>query len=524
MTGLLSAKDPTFDERGQRIPHRGLKQKRLVAAPSGQLALDLRRGRTDKVWFNERFLGIREHPGQRRFSVAATMRAEDGYSPAFLDIAQSSGNQAGKTLNLATTVFHQTFYKLGLPWTDYEAWQRTPFNWYHISYEGKVSYLVHRELQLIFNGSHPAQQGRGCPIIDELGPIADWEKRELGEYPWVRIHPAFGGGEIHFRHTNEKAKALLGIAMNGISFDEAAFELYLPEIRQEVLNLRRITTGGPIYWISTGTEGYNAFADVWAEGDPENPSRHPRSLSLRMSTRDNIGYGITQSQFDSIIAQMDERLIPQNIDGHFIEATDAYFHAGSVEASFDTKMPPEEAPLEAHRYAQGVDPGISHDATAAITLDITQRGSLRGVRARKRQGRQALPAVVNMVREGHLLYQQDGAQVTTLLDDTGMGGKMFRQEFSIIRPLRTYDFAGTKAKKLQLLSNLKAVIDRGELHLPRSGPWVDVRRQLLGYKLDDKHLDTDLVMALALAVHHAVRNPMAPDPHQDFDYFGGTSD
>ena len=525
MSGLNATRDATYDEKGQRKPHRNSAARRTIAAPSGELAADLARGRVDIVFWCERFMGVVLHPGQRRFAVAANMESEGQL--AFLDIALSSGNRAGKTLALALVALHHTFYKMGLmlPKTDegvaQEAWIAAPYNWYHISYEGKVANLVHNELRALLAGSHPAQQGRGCPLVVEIGPIVEWDRKELGEYPWIKVHPAFGGGEIHFRHTNEKAKALLGLDMNGISFDEAAFEIYLHDIRTEVLHFRRMATGGPIYWISTGTEGYNGFADLWEEGSPENPNRTKRMLSLRMSTRDNVGFGITQRAFDDLLSSYDERYIPQNIDGYFIEAREAYFNAAAVESCFVDDMPEEEPPRKNHRYVQGVDPGISHDATWAIVLDYTKR-PLLGVRAIKRGGRQQLPVVVNMVREGHMLYNSDGAHAATIIDETGMGGKMYRQEFtSVISPLRTFDFAGTKAKKLNLLSNLKAVVDGGGLRLPRGGAyWPMLRRQMLGYKLDDRKIEQDAVMTLAMAVHHATRNPEKPLINPSFTYYG----
>ena len=120
-----------------------------------------------------------------------------------------------------------------------------------------------------------------------------------------------------------------------------------------------------------------------------------------------------------------------------------------------------------------------------------------------------------------MLYQQDGASCTSIVDDTGMGGKLYRQELSVIRPLRTFDFAGTKAKKQDLLANLRTCIDKGWLRLPRSGPWSELRRQLLGYKLDDKKLEQDGVMTLAMAAWHASRNPENPVENASFSYFGG---
>ena len=90
----------------------------------------------------------------------------------------------------------------------------------------------------------------------------------------------------------------------------------------------------------------------------------------------------------------------------------------------------------------------------------------------------------------------------------------------MIRPRRTFAFGGTKAKKLNLLTNPRAAIDRGDIRLPRNGAyWNAVRRQLLGYKLDDSKIEQDAVMALAMAVHHALRNPDKPLDDPVFEYY-----
>jgi hypothetical protein len=210
---------------------------------------------------------------------------------------------------------------------------------------------------------------------------------------------------------------------------------------------------------------------------------------------------------------MPEYLWDQNLKGFFIEATDAYFSAPKVREAFIEEMPEEQAPVKGHRYVQGVDPGIAADGSWSIVLDYTEKEVVTGVRARAADGKQAIQTVVNMVRECSLLYQSDGAGCYTMVDSTAMGGKMFMQEFSVIKNLRPFDFGGTKAKKLLLLSDLRVLIDRGWLKLPRHGKyWGMLRRQLLGYKLDDKKLTQDAVMALALAVRHVVRNSSEPDP------------
>ena len=486
---------------------------------------DLKAGRQNPVFFAERFLGVKMNPGQQQWAQACVERAENGWSPKYLTTVVSAGNRAGKTLAMALVIFHSAFYKLGIKPPaandpeDALRWLKEPYEWYHIGIQQETAELVFRELSMMAQGIHPAQKGRKAPLFLEMGKIASFDKKYRGEYLWFQFNKALGGGSIHFRTTQDKAKALLGKDMNGISFDEAAFDQHLMVIYQEVLNLRRLSTGGQLHFISTPTEGINDYADLWELGNPDNPMRDEQFISYRMSTRDNIGYGLSQENFDSIIRQQVEYLVPQNIDGYFIEAREAYFHAPSVEAAFDPEMADEEQPLRNHRYVQGCDPAISSDATWSVCLDFTDKTAIRGVRAVKRSGRQTLITLVNMLRENHLLYNQ-GGHCTTIIDSTGFGGKMFMQELSIIKPLRQVDFSGTKAKKLEILSDLKAMLDKSILKFPKRGIWLELRRQLLGYKLDDRKLETDAVMALAVAVRHAARSAGVSVKDAEFNYFG----
>ena len=486
---------------------------------------DLRTGREDPVFFAERFLGVQMNPGQQRWARACVERSENNWSPKYLTTVVSAGNRAGKTLAMALVIFHSAFYKLGTKppkpndQEDAIRWIKEPYEWYHIGIQQETAELVFRELSMITQGIHPAQKGRKAPLFTEMGKIASFDKKYRGEYLWFQFNKSVGGASIHFRTTQDKAKALLGKDMNGISFDEAAFDPYLMTIYQEVLNLRRLSTGGQLHFISTPTEGINDYADLWELGNPENPIRDSQFISFRMSTRDNIGFGLSKENFDSIIRQQVEHLIPQNIDGFFIEAREAYFYAPQVEKCFIVDRPDEVQPIAKHRYIQGCDPAISADSTWAIVIDFTDKKAIKGARVRKKSGKQTLTSLVNMLRESHLLYNQ-GSSCTTVIDSTGFGGKMFSQELSIIKPLRQVDFAGSKGKKLEILSDLKAMIDKEMITFPKSGTWLELRRQLLGYKLDDKRLETDAVMALAVAVRQAVRSAGESVTEAKFNYFG----
>jgi hypothetical protein len=115
-----------------------------------------------------------------------------------------------------------------------------------------------------------------------------------------------------------------------------------------------------------------------------------------------------------------------------------------------------------------------------------------------------------MVREGHLLYNQDGALHDGHRLD-GMGGKMFRQEFSIIRPLRDLRLRGHQGQEAQPpLTTSRRSSTAATSASRATGIWTEVRRQLLGYQARRRKLEQDAVMALAIAVQARPPQPREP--------------
>ncbi len=505
--------------------------------PTGSILDEFPRFRWDIPYFAWRFFGVRVHPGQVRFAEAVIARNATGWRPRYTDVKASAGNRAGKTLVLAIVIFHSVLFKTNFRPPDYEddasirSWMRLAYDWYHFGIQQEIAELVFYELTALFEGRHKAQEGRGCPAVDELGPICVYDKKYRGEYPWVVVSPLFGGGQIHFRTTTERAIGSLGKDMAGISMDEGGFEPNLTWIIAEVLHLRRLSTGGQFLLISTPSEGFTEFKDEFDKGDPENPLRRPSHISIYISTRENIGYGISQEVFDTLVADMVPELIPQNIDGRFIQGTKAFFNAAAVDAAFVQSVDPDEQPylaeltvaIKGHRYIQGIDPALTYDNTWSITLDVTDRKHITGAMASRLQGKQQTIAVVALAHGVHGAYSSEVEQThcTTGLDVTGMGGKVFKDMLSGIPGLRGVEFGGTAKTKLRLLMDVKSLIEKGQIKFPRSGIWLELRRQLLAYRLQDRKLATDAVMALAVAVKLAIRLPEGPAASsQPFDYFG----
>lgn len=478
--------------------------------------------RWDVDFFCEYLLGFKPHPGQSRLFNVYIKRDTSRWMARYLTICAAAGNRAGKTLSLAVIIIHATLFKMGvkppnpLDDRDVRRWATFAFEWYHFGVHGEVSELVFHEIVRLLSGTHEAQKA-GCPLADLLGPtIADWSRKYRGDYPMIVFHPDLGGGVIHFRTTGERAIGSLGKDMHGISFDEAAFEPHFDFVFNEVLHFRRLGTGGQMFLIGTMTEGLTDFSDKWEEGNPENPLKKTDTMSVRISTRENIGYGIDRSTFDRMIADYPPYLIPQNIDGHAIEGRETYFGSQTTDGAFKDFLPVTEPAKRGHRYAHGVDPAMTYDSTWGIVIDATTKPA-RGVHIDHLDGRQTSLSVTALATNQHNAYDTASSECATGVDATGLGGKMFRDQLPF--NARMVEFGGTRGTKLKMLAALKHALEKGELILPRHGLWLRLRKQMLAYKLDDRKIEQDAVMALVVA-WYMTRYASGPTAQTvPFDYF-----
>jgi hypothetical protein len=360
--------------------------------------------------------------------------------------------------------------------------------------------------------------------------VAVWDNKEYGDFHWIRFIPDVGGAEIHFRTTGEKALGSLGKDMHGISFDEAGIERNLGFLIDEVFHFRRLGTGGQLIMVSTPSEDIGVeFSDRWDQGNPDNPDRRPSHISLRMSTRENIGFGLTQEMFDILVEGLDQRTIDQNIEGIFIQAKAAYFHAGNIEEVFKNDLPEITPAREKTTYLQGVDPAKSQDSAWSVVLAVSpnkedpDKPHLYGVKAEQKRGQKSTATIVALAADNFNAYEvaRLKSQCYTAIDATGFGGKMFREALDEEIPsLFNVEFGGTVQKKRKLLGDLRTLIDSGRLHLPREGVWMHVRKQLLGYKLEDRGIEQDAVMALVCAVFLLRRAPAEAESSIPFDLTG----
>lgn len=497
---------------------------------------EFQRGKWDVARWAWVFLGIRMHPGQIKMAEAYLRRTESRWRAFYFWVLVSAGNRAGKTLGLSLIILHSCVYRMGMKppaVTGNEEedakslahWGRIPYHWWHFAIEQAPAEQVFMEIALILGGSHAAQT-TGCPWMELLGDgdndlgvsrfatLTTQEgmpwctgAKERGEYAWIKLKPDWGGAEIHFRSTKAKALSAIGQNMNGLSFDEAGLEPNLTYLLEEVMHARRLTTGGQFIIISTPSVATSTdFADLWYKGDPEDPFREKRRFSMRMSSRDNIGYGMDLESFEGLIEGQPDDWVRQNIDGEFIQAFNAWFNGATVDAAFNAALPVEQEPHEGLVYIHSLDPGLK-DKCWSMVFRVTKDRRAIGVSLTKQTGRQTTRGIIALGVRSHQRYGMRVPKtdlylnyIDTGVDTTALGGHMFRELIEEHITIKSVEFGGVTKTKRLLLSDTKSALDEGRIEMPAEGDWKEMRNQLKNYKLLDRKIEQDLVMGLAIIV------------------------
>lgn len=466
----------------------------------------LARGRTDIEFFFSEILGIEPNRAQRRW-FRLVRPSESGWEWRLKLVVHVAANQIGKTLGLAGLMLWACIYKMGVPTTSPAEWLERPYDWFHLAPSQQQAYLPLKDMALIVAGNHPAQR-RKCLIPQGFVTSVKLEQYYDGLTFW-------NGARCHFRTTEEKAKALQGRRASGISFDEAAFEDHLKSVVNETLLMRLISTGGPL-WIVSTPNGINDYYEIvqsviessaliqdrlWESEDSQQ--------GLVWSTiADNEGYGLTPEDIARMERDLDEGTKEQQLRGAFLEPAEAFFvPVAEVLKAWSQKLPDEELPIPGHRYVIFWDPSVASDPTAVVVLDATSE-PWKGVYFKHYLRAPNVQQLIHDIFALHALYggatDRVGRRSTVItgFDSTSMGGAMLRQQLTGLSPSRAINMAGPRAK-IDLLTDCRAALLKRRVVLPST--WVRIQREVANYRLKDEKLTQDTVIALAGAVHLAAR-------------------
>jgi hypothetical protein len=474
----------------------------------------------DPVVFAEEVLGVRLNRAQKRwFSVLIrNNRWDHRYS------VHVAANQTGKSLGCAILVLWACIYKFGVDIDDVDTWLTSPYNWFHVAPSQNQSYIVLKDIELLAKGAHPAQvNGSRLPA-----GLVTFEKVDT-YYDGFRT--AFGA-EAQFRTTEEKARALQGRRAHGISFDEAAFEMHLKSVVNEVLFMRLASTGGPLILVST-PNGINDYYEI-VEGIKQGAQLLPNSDGLvwvsddgqavvHSTVEDNVGFGLEATEVARQERDLDPETKEQQLRGAFLEPAEAFFIPALEVLKAFRPLPEYVDPQGGHVYVAFWDPAIASDPMAAYVLDVTRKPwtLVQEVYERKPSGFASMMSQmygIHAMRNNTFDTQRGKSTCLTGFDATGMGGKIVNESLAGIHPRRALDFGGMGRIKIDVLVNLRTALLTGELIIPDG--YHGLKRELLSYRLDDHRILNDRVMALGGATWLAAKGfsgimQMPFDAHAD---------
>lgn len=197
----------------------------------------------------------------------------------------------------------------------------------------------------------------------------------------------------------------------------------------------------------------------------------------------NVDHDYIRSLRDRMTASAWQR----EVEGVYADDDAAVFGWQHIQAAYEAAdwtlpLPPDAK----KRFVCGADLAKSEDHTVITVLDATSKPYRLAYFERFQ--RLPWPAVAARIREVHQRY---GCH-QTLIDATGVGDAVLDEVRDVAQ-----GYVFTQRSKLDLLTNLQVALEKREVQFPFIRELVD---ELQGYSFDDKALQTDCVMSLALAV------------------------
>lgn len=353
-------------------------------------------------------------------------------------------------------------------------------------------------------------------LIQNSVLLRGWFMADSVKFPHAKIRYS-NGAYTEFKTTKKKGESIEGKEYGYISVDEVALELYLEFIRDKILVPRlRAWKDSQIDYGAT-PKGYTAFFRIIE--DIKRKGGYVRGGSSFENPY------IDHTLLNYYTATWSPAKIDQVIYGKFIDTADMMF-ASRVAELFDTSLSFEEVET-GRKYIEGWDLARGRKKTADQTVGFRLKHIVPQWHIVKNwafqlpwteKERENINAEIGKVverssieREIRTAQYESGASV--YLDSTGVGDTLYGIVQDIAKPV---DFRG--GQKDIILDHLQAVIDAGLLRSPYIAQLAD---EMTTYQRDDTQLDTDYLMALAVACSSIPVKTQRKLEALDVDIFAG---
>jgi hypothetical protein len=476
--------------------------------------------RLDVVGFAVEILGVELHPGQIRILEVAFPRGVEPEDWPFKFIHIATGNRFGKSVILA--ILHLWFgtykHRCGFAYGTGD-WFDTQYSIINLCPLNDIAYVVREKVGLILMDKADEQikrlGGRGhvSPAL-----ISVWRQARRGdidksgnpflisipdtEYKgYVSKHHVY----LEYRTADDHAKATQGRKKYLVTFDEAGRHKDPLNLIGSDIAPRTIDSRGVIVTATTPhLESESNYEEVWQKGNPDNPDKGKYTMSF-LGSMDENPY-VTRQMRDESLEDQPDYLWPQVIEGKFIQSSEAFFNSAKVTSAM-ANIPNLRRRISGHTYILGWDLAVAKDGdrTIGIVVDVTSNPCRVVEYLELARGTQHPEIVNEMVKQLHWYHnEKSGTNAFLVYDETGMAGKMFKAELATVYPRpRGYDFTNKIRKKLDILHSLRILLAKNMIVFPKD--CTRLAFELKHYTRKDQHLETDAVMAFALATYMVER-------------------
>ncbi len=288
-----------------------------------------------------------------------------------------------------------------------------------------------------------------------------------------RVVEFHGGGFVGI-YSMDNENSIRGESFHVVVMDEAA--MISETAWNEAVQPTLADYDGRAILIST-PKGRNWFYDEWQRG--QLPNSDVKSWKAPTSANPS-------PKIRSAFAKAKERLpasaFQQEWLAEFVEDGLTLFRIDDINRAEDGAIG-EQPYNPLHEYVTSVDVGRRQDATVINTFDVTQEPYQRV--AHDRLERVPYPVIQQAIERRAAAYPG-----RCFVESNGVGDPVIENLSVSVEP-----FVTTAKSKTQALQSLQLLLEKGRL----KAQWTaQERRELMQYQWDDRNLQQDCVMSLAI--------------------------
>lgn len=446
-------------------------------------------GEMNPAQFARDFLDVDPYEGQEYLLKTGVDCAE---------VTFVAGNRTGKTFISGVWLLHRAFYQHLCPYL------APPRRSKHQVYKTFTTSLTIDQASLSFNYARA--------FATEAPRFRQYVKDVIfSPFPEMTIQTWDESGNetesiISARSLSKGGVYILGHALAGVLVDECAYIKDYENIENNVLRMRLADMGGSIFRISS-PNGRNHLYNYYMKGVRKaGKPFDPKYFSYRLTTYDNPF--ISREFIEEQRSRMIPELFQQNVLAQFVSLSTMFPMEVIQNLYMDSDWKIPEPAKAGHTYVAGVDLGAARDPTEFVVWDITTK-PYRVVHYDYIHNK-SWPQVRAWVAAKYGMYMP----AQTFIDATGVGAPIAQQLIEEDH-LSAVPFVISEPSKVDMLVRLQDAAQRQSFQFPLNEMTKKIVEQMSFYKLQDKKIKQDSVMALALcnlaAEHHLRSTQLVTD-------------